>query len=291
MARTKLQKDIEERKRLEKAKRQGQTDDDIVCSDKKRIPTAAKIRISAFACIVISGCVGFALLINGKKPATEEIPTFSYDEQYILPDEGLKNSDEIIKKIPEAYKMTVKSSVYKDNQTYSNDYVTEFKDGVSYCHGQNGDIYFDEVLLSGSGYNIFLSHNGSEYVEADCINYANILAEDFISPLLSSQSIKGDDNGKYTVEVSTDSIQAFLPTDAFIFVKPIDYDDADTEPETVAEYITLELSFAESGITITGQSEDTKLDINISPIENISVDFSSYVKSYSDMAAEAESQE
>lgn len=291
MARTKLQKDIEERKKLEKAKKQGKTDDDIGCSDKKRIPTAAKIRISAFACIVISGCIGFALLINGKKPATEEIPTFSYDEQFILPDNGLKNSDEIIKKIPGAYKMTVKSSINKDNQTYSNDYVTEFKDGVSYCHGQNGDIDFDEVLLSGTGYNIFLSHNGSEYVEADCINYANILAEDFISPLLSSQSIKGDDNEKYTVEVSTDSIQAFLPTDAFIFVKPIDYDDdADTEPETAAEYIALELSFAENGITITGQSEDIKLDINISPIENISVDFSSYVKSYSDMATEAEIQ-
>lgn len=265
------------REKLEKkASKKGVTAEELEKEkEAKKLSFKAK-RVIALVCGLFVAAL--ILIIVGKSSnnkTIEEKNTYNIDNKYTIDDLGevtFLNGDDIIKALPTNYKMKIKTS----DTNGSNDYIMETKDGVFYYHGTENNDNFDEVHVMTEEMDLYLKNDGTNYEETNSIHHAYINAKSIVETILCGDNIKKDDDG-FASTIEKDLVDTIFPTD--IVISNVE-DEGNAEEDEDAFYepelLKTSIYIKDGNIYISGKGKDSKFDIEISKIKELSKDFSGY---------------
>lgn len=285
MAKTKIQLELEEKKREEKINKKAELSSrQNKPKIRRKISPQGKTRLVVTGICVVTLVSVIAVAIGKNSGETVDNDNTSaginIDDKYIVDADGnitFLNGDEIMSAFPDNYVMSIKTSGVNG----SNDYKAEVMGGVIYYYGTENGEEFNEAQIETADISIYLCKTADGYAETYSLHHAYIDGKNIAQAVLFGDNIKKDNN-KYSSDIRLDLINGIFPAEKEEETEVSEAEISDNEYEDIEVdytpvYMNAEIHATKDAIYISGNNKDTSFSIEIKGISEMSEDFSVYM--------------
>lgn len=283
MAKTKIQLELEEKKREEKINKKAELYSRQNRQEKpktrRKMSQQGKTRliVTGICVVTLASVIAVAIGKNSGKTVDNDSAStgINIDDKYIVDADGnitFLNGDEIMSAFPDNYVMSIKTS----DVNGSNEYKAEVMGEVMYYYGTENGEKFSEAQIELPDKSIYLCKTADGYTETYSLHHAYIDGKNIAQAILFGDNIKKDDN-KYSSDIRLDLISGIFPaeTETETEISGNEYEDTDVDYTPV--YVNTEIYATKDIIYISGSNKDTSFSIEIKEISEMSENFSAYM--------------